>query len=34
MLKTEAQGDKQHYYKIVGTEIGQFRQNMNFLGIN
>jgi hypothetical protein len=33
MLKTETQDDKQHYYKIVETKMGQFGQNINFLGI-
>jgi hypothetical protein len=33
MLKTETQDDKQRYYKIVGTEMGQFGLSMNFLQI-
>jgi hypothetical protein len=30
--KTETLGDKQHYYKIIGTGMDQKRFSMNFLG--
>jgi L-cystine uptake protein TcyP (sodium:dicarboxylate symporter family) len=31
-VKTEIQGDKQHYYKIIGIGMDQFGVHMNFLG--